>query len=55
LNGEEGIAWGEGEKGLGQRVILDGGHIFIDKIAFSDCKANGKLVRVTATLRAQVL
>ena len=48
----EGLAWGEKEKGLGQRVILDGSHVFIHKIEFGDKNANGKLVRVTGRLRA---
>jgi hypothetical protein len=50
----EGLAWGEGEKGLGQHLVLDGAHVYIDKIDFSDNHANGKLVRVRGILRVEV-
>jgi hypothetical protein len=43
----EGLAWGVREKGLGQRVVLDHGHVYID----GDELPNGKLVRVTGTLK----
>lgn len=42
----EGLAWGVGEKGLGQRVILDYGHIYVD----GDQLPEGKLVRVVGRL-----
>ena len=43
----EGLAWGVGEKGLGQRVVLDYGHVYVDGGKLPE----GKLVRVTGTLK----
>lgn len=42
----EGLAWGVGEKGLGQRVILDYGHVYVDGAELSQ----GKLVRIVGAL-----
>lgn len=42
----EGLAWGRGEKGLGQRVILDYGHIYVGGAELPE----GKLVRVVGKL-----
>ena len=43
----EGLAWGVYEKGLGQRVIVDHGHIYVH----GPMLPNGKLVRVAGMLR----
>jgi hypothetical protein len=42
----EGLAWGVREKGLGQRVILDYGHIYVDGAELPQ----GRLVRVVGKL-----
>jgi hypothetical protein len=42
----EGLAWGVREKGLGQRVILDYGHVYVDGAEL----LRGKLVRVVGKL-----
>jgi len=47
----EGLAWGAMEKGLGQRLIVDDGHIYLDKPDFVKHQINGKLIRVSGTLR----
>ena len=43
----EGLAWGVGEKGLGQRVILDHAHVYVQ----GEKLPNGRLVRVIGVLR----
>jgi hypothetical protein len=45
----EGLAWGDDDKGLGQRVLLDGGHIYVTGKALP----NGRLVRVIGVLRLE--
>ena len=42
----EGLAWGVREKGLGQRVILDRGHIYVDGAELPE----GRLVRIVGKL-----
>ena len=47
----DGLAWGAMEKGLGQRVILDDGLIYLKNPDFLKHKINGKLIRVSGVLR----
>ncbi len=47
----EGLAWGAFEKGLGQRVVLAQHSVYVRNIDFIKHKANGRLVRITGTLR----
>jgi hypothetical protein len=48
----EGLAWGAGEKGLGQRLLLDGQTVQVRGVDFSRLGVNGKPVRVLGTLRS---
>jgi len=51
----EGLAWGSHEKGLGERVLLDGSHIYVSGVNLPNEPGwpNGKLVRVVGTLRVR--
>jgi hypothetical protein len=49
----EGLAWGAAEKGLGQRVILAEGQVYVENVDYLRHKANGRLVRITGTLRKE--
>jgi hypothetical protein len=45
----EGLAWGVRDKGIGQRILLDYAHVYVDGPELPE----GKLVRVTGTLRVR--
>jgi hypothetical protein len=47
----DGLAWGAHEKGLGPRVILDRSAVYVENVDYLKAKVNGKLVRITGTLR----
>jgi len=47
----EGVAWGEGDKGLGERLTLPNGQtIYLSGIEFSTKDLNGCLVRIVGKL-----
>lgn len=47
----EGLLWGAFEKGLGQRVILDGATVYVRGIDLLNRDWNGKIARVEGVLR----
>lgn len=47
----EGLAWGATEAGLGNRVVLAHDTVYLRSIDLLNSRANGRLVRVTGTLR----
>jgi hypothetical protein len=49
----EGLAWGAMEKGLGPRIVMDADRVYVRKVDLVKHKANGKLVRITGTLRKE--
>lgn len=51
----EGLAWGVHEKGLGQRVILDGSSVYVSHVDFGKQDVEGRLVRVRGTLRKKLM
>lgn len=51
----EGLAWGVHEKGLGERVILDGTTVYVSGFNFNNHDAKGRPVRVQGTLRKKLM
>jgi hypothetical protein len=51
----EGLAWGSREKGLGQRVILDGSIVYVSNLDFAKQDLEGRLVRVRGTLQKKLM
>jgi hypothetical protein len=50
----EGLAWGEFDKGLGERITLPyGEHIYLVDLDFKKKDLNGRLVRVSGKLTIQ--
>ena len=47
----QGVAWGEGERGLGPRIVFDGGGIYVNAVDFKKKDVNGKLVEIRGALQ----